>query len=57
MLFVDGHCFACTDGAAAFARAICDDVELTVAPDCSAATLELIAMLFNEGSIGFAYED
>jgi 50S ribosomal protein L16 3-hydroxylase len=57
LLFADGHCFACTAEAAEFARAICAETELTVGPDCSPATLELITMLFNEGSLAFAQDD
>jgi len=57
MLFADGHCFACTDDAAGFAQAICGEAQLTVAPGSSTATLELIAALFNAGSLAFDLED
>lgn len=57
MLFVDGQCFACTDDVADFAQAICAEVQLALAPHSSAATLELIALLFNEGSLSFDLED
>jgi 50S ribosomal protein L16 3-hydroxylase len=57
LLFADGQCFACTDDAAEFAQRVCAQAQLAVAPDVSEATLELIAALFNEGSVGFDFED
>ena len=56
MLFADGHCFACTDDTAAFAQAICAGTGLAVADAVSPATLELITVLFNAGSLGFEDE-
>lgn len=56
LLFADGQCFACTDDAAEFAQRVCAQAQLAVAPDVSEATLELIAALFNEGSVGFDFE-
>lgn len=57
LLFVDGHSFSCTDDAAIFAEAVCAAAQLAVAPDSSPAVLELIAALYNEGSLGFDFED
>lgn len=57
LLFVDGRSFTCTDDAATFAEAVCATTQLAVAPDCSPAVLELIAALYNEGSLGFDFED
>lgn len=57
LLFVDGHSFTCTDDAATFAEAVCAAAQLAVAPDSSPAVLELIAALYNEGSLGFDFED
>ena len=57
LLFADGHCFACTDEAAAFAQAICAETALDVAARVSPATLELITVLYNTGSLAFDVED
>lgn len=57
MLYADGHCFSCADDAAAFAQAVCAESELAVSPDSSNATLELITLLFNAGSVGFDDEE
>lgn len=57
MLFADGDCFACRVDAASFAQAICAKAHLTVGPGSSAATLDLIAQLFNAGSIAFDVEN
>ncbi|KPQ37881.1 MAG: hypothetical protein HLUCCX21_00865 [Porphyrobacter sp. HL-46] len=57
MLFADGHCFSCTDDAADFAQAICGEAELAVAAGRSAATLDLIAALYNAGSLAFDLDD
>jgi 50S ribosomal protein L16 3-hydroxylase len=57
LLFVDGHCFAVTDEAAAFAQAICAETALDVAAGVSPSTLELITVLFNTGSLAFEDED
>jgi 50S ribosomal protein L16 3-hydroxylase len=57
MLFADGHCFACGEDAADFAQAICANAGLSVAADSPPATLELIALLFNAGSLAFDSDD
>ena len=57
LLFADGHCFPCTDDVAAFAERISAEAELTLSADTSPATLDLIAQLFNEGSIAFDLDD
>lgn len=57
LLFADGHSFTCTDDAARFAEAVCAAAQLAIAPDSSPAVLELIAALYNEGSLGFDFED
>lgn len=57
MLFADGHCFSCAEDAAEFAQAICAEGQLAVSPDASAATLELITLLFNTGSVAFEAEE
>ena len=53
LLFADGHAYACTGDAAAFAQSICAVDTLVLESDTSADTLELIAMLINAGSLGF----
>ena len=55
LLFADGHCFACRDDAAAFAQAICAGNGLQLAPAMSPATIELVTLLVNAGSL--AIED
>jgi 50S ribosomal protein L16 3-hydroxylase len=57
MLFADGHCFACGEDTAGFAQAICANAGLSVAADSPPATLELIALLFNAGSLAFDSDD
>ncbi len=57
MLFADGRGFSCTGDAATFAEQICAQTGLTVAPDCSPATLALITELFNQGSAGFNLDE
>ncbi|WP_296719672.1 cupin domain-containing protein [Erythrobacter sp.] len=57
LLFADGHCFACRDAAADLAQRICAEVQTMVAPDCDPEVLELIAALFNEGSLAFDSPD
>jgi 50S ribosomal protein L16 3-hydroxylase len=57
MLFADGQCFACTGEAAGFAQAICADARLALSPDSPAATLELVALLFNSGSVAFDWDE
>jgi 50S ribosomal protein L16 3-hydroxylase len=55
LLFVDGQCFPCADEAAAFAERLCahDRVVVDPAMIASGPTLELIAELFNRGSVAF----
>ena len=53
LLFVDGECFACSGEEAVFAERICAKSRLAVGPDASPSTLELIAGLFNQGSLAF----
>ena len=59
LLFVDGECRELSNDAAAFARTLCaqdrigPDPALAACPD----TVNLIAALCNEGSLGFADED
>jgi 50S ribosomal protein L16 3-hydroxylase len=56
LLFVDGECFECADGAAAFARQICAEERVAIDPGAPPATLELVATLFNEGALAFDQE-
>lgn len=57
LLFVDGQCFTCADEAADFARALCaghvPDLEAAM-PD---AVLDLVATLYNQGSLGIADDE
>lgn len=53
LLFVDGECFACTGDEAPLAEKICAQARLTLASDQSLPTLQLMAELFNQGSIAF----
>ena len=53
LLFADGTCFSCAADAATFAQAICNQTELALDHDLSSETLELIATLYNAGSLGF----
>jgi len=53
MLFADGAAYACTGAAAAFAQAICGETRLVAAPDSCPDTLDLIAALYNAGSLAF----
>ena len=59
LLFVDGQCFECADETAAFAEQLCRQHPMTPDPNLaqSAATLELISKLYNQGSMAFACED
>ena len=57
MLFADGNCFLCTDDTADFAQTICAETQLAAAPGSSAVTLDLIAALFNAGSLAFDLDD
>nr|WP_298931593.1 cupin domain-containing protein [uncultured Erythrobacter sp.] len=51
LLFVDGQCFSCSGDEAIFAENVCASARLTVEPDASQPTLDLIAKLFNQGSV------
>lgn len=55
LLFVDGQCFPCADEAASLAERICtrDRLMVDLAMSASGPTLELIADLFNQGSVAF----
>ncbi len=53
MLFADGDAYLCTAQAAEFAQAICGAPQLVAAADNSPETLELIAALYNAGSLAF----
>ncbi len=57
MLFADGAAYACSGDAADFAMAICAETQLVLAPDRAPDTLELIAALYNAGSVAFDIED
>lgn len=56
LLFADGHCIACRDDTARFAERVCAETELAVSPDSVSATLEVIALLVNAGSLAFEAE-
>ena len=55
LLFVDGGCHECAGEAAVFAEALCAGDSLVVGAEALAsdAVMELIARLFNQGSVGF----
>lgn len=59
LLFVDGQSFSCAGEAAAFAERLCAQDRLTVDPAVGASgpALELIAELFNRGSLAFERQD
>ena len=59
MLFADGVCFDCHGEAAALARYLCaaDSVVLDVALAASAAAIDLLTQLCNQGCIAFDSED
>jgi 50S ribosomal protein L16 3-hydroxylase len=59
MLFADGVCFDCIDETAALAKALCaaDSVVLDVALVGSAAAIDLLTQLCNNGCIAFDSED
>ncbi len=57
MLFADGDAYMCTGAAAQFAQAICGEPRIVAAPDSPDDTLELIAALYNAGSLAFDVED
>lgn len=53
LLFVDGRCFTCEGEQAVFAQRLCAQPQVTMDNDAPQATLELIAELFNQGSVAF----
>jgi 50S ribosomal protein L16 3-hydroxylase len=59
MLFADGVCFDCIDETAALAKDLCaaDSVVLDVALAGSAAAINLLTQLCNNGCIAFDSED
>ena len=59
MLFADGVCFDCMDETAALAKALCaaDSVVLDVALAASAAAIDLLTQLCNNGCLAFDSED
>ncbi len=59
LLFVDGQCFECADDTAAFAEQLCGQYPMTIDPllSQSGPVVELIAKLFNQGSLAFSHED
>ena len=59
LLFVDGECFECAGVVGALAERLCagDRIEVGAEAVKSDAALELIAALFNQGSVGFEGED
>lgn len=57
LLFVDGHCFACSGDAARFAETICAETRPALACETCAETIDLIAVLINAGSLAFDDED
>lgn len=52
-LFVDGHCFKCSEQAAKFAQKICAHASFAINHDLLSSddTMSLIAALYNQGSI------
>ena len=59
MLFADGVCFDCIDETAALAKDLCaaDSVVLDVALAASAAAIDLLTQLCNNGCLAFDSED
>ncbi len=59
LLFVDGECFECADKAAELAKQLCSEPSLVVAPDLiqSDPAMDLVAALYNQGSLAFEAED
>lgn len=55
LLFVDGHCFECAEDTIAFAEQLCAQDRIAVDPTLmkSDSAMELIASLFNQGSVAF----
>jgi 50S ribosomal protein L16 3-hydroxylase len=59
LLFVDGECFDCAEEAAAFAETLCAQDRGRVEQELlkSDAVMEVIAQLFNQGSVAFEADD
>jgi 50S ribosomal protein L16 3-hydroxylase len=57
MLFADGAAYACTGAAVDFVEAICAEKRVEVARNSPAEVLELIAALYNAGTLAFGLED
>lgn len=59
LLFVDGECFECAGELAVFAQQLCAQNSLTIGAELigSDAGMELIAKLFNQGSVGIDGDD
>jgi len=55
LLFVDGECFECAGEVATFAETLCRRERMAIEPALagSDAAIELIAALFNQGSVAF----
>lgn len=59
LLFVDGESFECTEEAAELAAQLCAEPSVSVAPELSQSdpAMELLAALYNQGSLAFETED
>jgi 50S ribosomal protein L16 3-hydroxylase len=58
LLFVDGQCFECAGSTVAFAEQLCAQDQFVVAPEAlTDPTCDLIAALYNQGSVTFDTED
>lgn len=59
LLFVDGHCFDCTDDMAVLAERLCAKPAFVVDPDlaASAPVVALVATLIDQGSLAFDGEN
>jgi len=59
LLFVDGDCFECAGEIAAFAECLCGQDRMTIDPGLlqSDAVMELVAALFNQGSVAFDQQE
>ncbi|MBT2132765.1 cupin domain-containing protein [Croceibacterium sp. LX-88] len=57
LLAVDGHCFDCAGETTSFAERLAGQERVSVGPDASEPTVELITILLNQGSVAFDEED
>ena len=59
LLFVDGECFECSGHAAELAKHLCGAPSVEVAADLIASdpAMDLVAALYNQGSLAFEAED